>query len=152
MHPARNCIHKGAAATGSTLLQVPSVGCIPLHRELSFLNRLFTAAGSSSGLHHDFHDNLYILLRGRKRFRLWSPDHAPQLYTHGHLECVHPNGRIIYRGQVGRHRAQTGLQLWTAPVLRPPCTNLAVTEPLGSLQGIPGRGACLLAAPAEAFE
>lgn len=25
--------------------------------------------GSSSGLHHDFHDNLYLLLRGRKRFR-----------------------------------------------------------------------------------
>ena len=30
--------------------------------------------GSSSGLHHDFHDNLYILLRGKKRFQkcsLW---------------------------------------------------------------------------------
>ncbi|CAM9576855.1 unnamed protein product, partial [Sphacelaria rigidula] len=25
--------------------------------------------GSSSGLHHDFHDNLYILLRGKKTFR-----------------------------------------------------------------------------------
>lgn len=29
-----------------------------------------SADGSSSGLHHDFHDNLYSLLRGRKRFRL----------------------------------------------------------------------------------
>lgn len=26
-------------------------------------------AGSSSGLHHDFHDNLYLLLRGKKTFR-----------------------------------------------------------------------------------
>lgn len=26
-------------------------------------------AGSSSGLHHDFHDNLYVLLRGKKTFR-----------------------------------------------------------------------------------
>ena len=26
--------------------------------------------GSSSGLHHDFHDNLYVLIRGRKRFFL----------------------------------------------------------------------------------
>lgn len=25
--------------------------------------------GSSSGLHHDFHDNLYVLLRGKKTFR-----------------------------------------------------------------------------------
>ncbi|CAM9799805.1 unnamed protein product, partial [Choristocarpus tenellus] len=29
----------------------------------------FSKEGSSSGLHHDFHDNLYILLRGRKMFR-----------------------------------------------------------------------------------
>jgi hypothetical protein len=31
-----------------------------------------TAPGESvsSGLHHDYHDNLYVLLRGRKRFRL----------------------------------------------------------------------------------
>lgn len=33
-------------------------------------------AGTSSGLHHDYHDNLYILLRGRKRFRLYSPADA----------------------------------------------------------------------------
>lgn len=24
--------------------------------------------GSTSGLHHDFHDNIYVLLRGRKRY------------------------------------------------------------------------------------
>ena len=57
-------------------------------------------AGASSGLHHDYHDNLYILLRGRKRFRLFPPDHAHRLYTHGAIACIHPNGRIVYKGQV----------------------------------------------------
>jgi hypothetical protein len=44
--------------------------------------------GSSSGLHHDFHDNLYVLLAGRKRFRLWPPSAAPGMYTHGRLQQV----------------------------------------------------------------
>ena len=52
--------------------------------------------GTSSGLHHDFHDNLYVLLRGRKRFRLFSPADAEKLHTHGVVERVHPNGRICY--------------------------------------------------------
>ncbi|KAL0039653.1 hypothetical protein WJX77_004437 [Trebouxia sp. C0004] len=55
--------------------------------------------GASSGLHHDFHDNLYILLRGRKRFRLYPPCEAGNMYTHGQVQHVHPNGRIIYKGQ-----------------------------------------------------
>jgi hypothetical protein len=57
------------------------------------------AAAASSGLHHDFHDNLYVLLRGRKRFRLWPPQKAPHMYTHGKLRRVHDNGRIVYAGQ-----------------------------------------------------
>lgn len=32
--------------------------------------------GTSSGLHHDYHDNLYILVRGKKRFRFYSPADA----------------------------------------------------------------------------
>ena len=55
-----------------------------------------STAPASSGLHHDFHDNLYVLLRGRKRFRLFSPADAHKMYTHGRLRCVHPNGRINY--------------------------------------------------------
>ena len=35
-----------------------------------------SAQGSSSGLHHDFHDNVYVLLRGRKRFLLFPPGSA----------------------------------------------------------------------------
>ena len=62
-------------------------------------------AGASSGLHHDFHDNLYVLLRGRKRFRLYSPDHAKRMYTHGRIAKVHANGRIVYADQASGRSA-----------------------------------------------
>jgi len=52
--------------------------------------------GSSSGLHHDFHENLYILLRGEKRFTIVCPSQAPNLYTHGKIVKIHPNGLINY--------------------------------------------------------
>lgn len=55
--------------------------------------------GSSSGLHHDFHDNLYVLLRGSKRFRLFPPSSAPDMYVAGRITKVHANGRIVYEGQ-----------------------------------------------------
>ncbi|KAL1511069.1 hypothetical protein AB1Y20_005892 [Prymnesium parvum] len=58
------------------------------------------AAGTSSGLHHDYHDNLYVLLHGTKRFRLFSPADARRMYTVGRLARVHPNGRINYAGQL----------------------------------------------------
>ncbi|KAL3792917.1 hypothetical protein ACHAW5_006824 [Stephanodiscus triporus] len=53
--------------------------------------------GTSSGLHHDYHDNLYIVLKGRKRFRLYSPLDTEKMYTKGELARVHPNGRINYK-------------------------------------------------------
>mmetsp|Transcript_22038 Transcript_22038/g.33656 ORF Transcript_22038/g.33656 Transcript_22038/m.33656 type:complete len:477 (+) Transcript_22038:143-1573(+) len=52
--------------------------------------------GSSSGLHHDYHDNLYVLVRGKKRFRLFSPDQAENLATNGIIDRVYFNGRISY--------------------------------------------------------
>lgn len=52
--------------------------------------------GSSSGLHHDYHDNLYVLVRGKKRFRLYSPDQAEDLATNGTIDRVYFNGRISY--------------------------------------------------------
>ncbi|PRW60895.1 ion channel [Chlorella sorokiniana] len=55
--------------------------------------------GSSTGLHTDFHDNLYVLLRGRKRFRLYPPQLAGKMYTMGKVERVHANGRIVFKGQ-----------------------------------------------------
>jgi hypothetical protein len=55
-----------------------------------------SADGSTSGLHHDFHDNLYALLKGRKQFRLFSPADTHRMYTSEEVHCVHPNGLISY--------------------------------------------------------
>jgi Cupin-like domain len=52
---------------------------------------------TSSGLHHDFHDNLYILLRGEKHITLFSPEEAHNMYTVGEIVKIHPNGRINYK-------------------------------------------------------
>ncbi len=71
---------------------------LPMNYNMWLGNTLPSEGGSSSGLHHDFHDNIYVLLRGRKRFRLFSPAHAPVLYTVGKVSQVHPNGRICYEG------------------------------------------------------
>ena len=56
--------------------------------------------GSTTGLHHDFHDNLYALLQGRKRFDLYSPKEAAKMRTRGTIALVHPNGRICYEGAI----------------------------------------------------
>lgn len=58
--------------------------------------------GSSSGLHHDHHDNLYILLLGKKTFKLYSPDEVHRMYTYGDVQHIHPNGRINYKGEATR--------------------------------------------------
>ena len=59
-----------------------------------------TITGSSTGLHHDFHDNVYALLRGRKRFRLFPPSDLPKMYVRGGRPArAHANGRIVYEGQ-----------------------------------------------------
>eukprot|EP00567_Pseudictyota_dubia_P011090 CAMPEP_0197433014 /NCGR_PEP_ID=MMETSP1175-20131217/965_1 /TAXON_ID=1003142 /ORGANISM="Triceratium dubium, Strain CCMP147" /LENGTH=358 /DNA_ID=CAMNT_0042961255 /DNA_START=107 /DNA_END=1180 /DNA_ORIENTATION=- len=55
--------------------------------------------GSSSGLHHDYHDNLYVVLSGTKSFSLYSPSDAPYLYPCGQLRKIHANGRINYSGE-----------------------------------------------------
>ncbi|KAL8275006.1 hypothetical protein Esti_001062 [Eimeria stiedai] len=57
--------------------------------------------GSTTGLHHDFHDNFYCLIRGRKEFRLFSPRLCELLKTHGMKSAsndvvLHPNGLISY--------------------------------------------------------
>lgn len=55
-------------------------------------------AGSSSGLHHDYHDNFYLLVQGVKQFRLYSPDTAYSMSTYGAIEKIHFNGVISYIG------------------------------------------------------
>lgn len=62
--------------------------------------RLCSCVGSSSGLHHDYHDNLYVLIKGKKRFKLYDPKHAENMYTVGKISEIHKNGRIVYEGQV----------------------------------------------------
>lgn len=52
--------------------------------------------GSSSNLHHDFHDNIYLLMEGRKRFLIASPDETDKMYSHGTVAKVHHNGLINY--------------------------------------------------------
>ena len=64
--------------------------------------------GVSSGLHHDYHDNFYVLLRGRKRFRLFPPSEVGRMQTYGEVLRVHENGRIVYKGQVGIGRRGWG--------------------------------------------
>lgn len=54
-------------------------------------------SGTSSGLHHDFHDNLYVLLKGRKRFVLYPPAAVEHLNTYGKVKKIHSNGLIVYR-------------------------------------------------------
>lgn len=54
---------------------------------------------SSSGLHHDFHDNIYLLLSGSKTFNLFSPADAFKIPMHGEVETVYSNGRICYKDQ-----------------------------------------------------
>lgn len=62
-------------------------------------------AGASSGLHHDFHETLFFLLRGRKRVRLYPPDQAKRMYTYGRISKVHANGRIVYGDQASKNAA-----------------------------------------------
>ncbi|KAL8432594.1 hypothetical protein Efla_002826 [Eimeria flavescens] len=57
--------------------------------------------GSTTGLHHDFHDNFYCLIRGSKEFRLYSPRLCDLLQTQGMTSVsndvvLHPNGLISY--------------------------------------------------------
>eukprot|EP00467_Chlorarachnion_reptans_P008331 CAMPEP_0114529922 /NCGR_PEP_ID=MMETSP0109-20121206/25130_1 /TAXON_ID=29199 /ORGANISM="Chlorarachnion reptans, Strain CCCM449" /LENGTH=471 /DNA_ID=CAMNT_0001712431 /DNA_START=117 /DNA_END=1529 /DNA_ORIENTATION=+ len=70
--------------------------------------------GTSSGLHHDFHDNLYLLVRGKKRFTLFSPIDTERMYTHGKPTKIFWNGLIDYepcrsganRRADGAHKAE----------------------------------------------
>lgn len=62
----------------------------------------------SSGLHHDFHDNLYLLISGQKQFRLYSPHHAKYMYTVGKIKKIFSNGFISYVDNVRADGADLG--------------------------------------------
>jgi hypothetical protein len=56
-----------------------------------------SSSSYSSGLHHDFHDNFYLLLHGQKQFVLYHPRFANQMYLNGAIESIHSNGLISYQ-------------------------------------------------------
>lgn len=99
-----------AAEPASTLLKSGALPLIPdlakcsgshlITNQINFwIGR--SAEGSSTGLHHDHHDNFYMLLQGKKRFTLFPPseiDHE-SLQTYGYISqtpTVFPNGLISY--------------------------------------------------------
>ena len=52
-------------------------------------------------LHHDFNDNLYVVVEGRKHFTLFPPEQAPNLYLRGEVTEIGRNGIIQYRNMDG---------------------------------------------------
>lgn len=71
-----------------------------------------TQEPTSSGLHHDFHDNLYCLLQGSKTFKIASPSAIHKFKMKGTLCRLHDNGRIVYQEQIadGMVRADGALE------------------------------------------
>eukprot|EP00924_Labyrinthula_sp_SR-Ha-C_P014857 maker-scaffold_9-snap-gene-0.3-mRNA-1 protein AED:0.13 eAED:0.13 QI:0/0/0/0.5/1/1/2/0/413 len=53
---------------------------------------------SSSGLHHDFHDNIYLLIRGRKKFKIFPPSCFENMYLSKKVDKIFSNGLITYEG------------------------------------------------------
>ena len=94
-------------------LQLLKAGAIPLRLKLlgnlvpQNLNMWIGAGAGCTGMHHDFHDNIYLLLRGKKRFLLASPADAALMGTEGKITRVHPNGRINYEGFATRADGST---------------------------------------------
>lgn len=56
------------------------------------------ATKTHSGLHHDYHDNFYLLAAGAKEFRLYAPSDAGCMAVAGEIDTVHFNGVISYAG------------------------------------------------------
>ena len=60
---------------------------------------------TSSGLHHDYHDNLYCIWDGCKTLQLAPPEFIGKgVITQGTLLKLHDNGRIVYEEQVRNDR------------------------------------------------
>lgn len=60
------------------------------------LGRNVPGGGSSSGLHHDHADNLYVPIAGHKRFTLFAPCDAAKMYTVGTIRHLFASGVIDY--------------------------------------------------------
>ncbi|CDO95422.1 unnamed protein product [Kluyveromyces dobzhanskii CBS 2104] len=60
------------------------------------LGRNVPGGGSSSGLHHDHADNIYIPVNGHKRFTLFGPSDVDKMYTVGNVDELYDTGIINY--------------------------------------------------------
>lgn len=60
------------------------------------LGRKIFGGGVSSGLHHDHSDNLYVPLKGSKRFTIFAPNDGVNLYTVGNITKIFKSGVIDY--------------------------------------------------------
>lgn len=76
-----------------------------------------STTSTHSGLHHDFHDNFYTVLAGRKEFILYPPEQAPFLALAGTIETIHPNGLISYTSHptVADGRSATHVSFMNSP-------------------------------------
>ena len=88
------------------LLQLSGDFSVPMYFKDLMLRCMNLWMGNSRGeivtpLHHDFNDNLYVVVEGRKRFTLFPPSEAGNLYTRGTLLGVEQNGTIRYASMDG---------------------------------------------------
>lgn len=99
------------------LLQLIGDFSIPdLYRELP-LRSINVWMGKSrkkilTPLHHDFNDNLYAIVKGKKCVTLFPPECARAMYTRGEVLQIQPNGMIDYhdmKNQYMPHMAQVDI-------------------------------------------
>ncbi len=88
------------------LLQLSGDFSVPPYFKDLMLRCMNLWMGNSSSeivtpLHHDFNDNLYVVVQGRKQFTLFPPSEAGNLYTRGTVLEVEQNGNIRYASMDG---------------------------------------------------
>jgi len=91
------------------LIRVCSIpnGVAALSRlKLESRNVWMGAGSGTSGFHHDFHDNVYVVLRGTKTFTISPPDSVKKLPMHGDFLSLDKLGRITYSSPKNRKRQQ----------------------------------------------
>lgn len=94
--PLRSMVSRGS-------LSLPAVPALMAGRVTAKVNLWIgrSKEGTSSGFHHDFHDNLYMLLQGKKRFRIFPPTEHVCRAAGVRGERIHRNGVIAYDDDLG---------------------------------------------------
>ena len=73
-----------------------------------WIGRADETVGATSHLHHDYHDNLYCLVQGRKTLVLYGPDDTQNVYPAGALEHLDEAGLIYYAADHHREGQEQG--------------------------------------------